>query len=622
MDQQHGFRKGRGTRDPLFLLTEIIEEHRRPCPPSVHKSRKSTHKKKPGKRRPVFLAFLDIKKAFDRVSRPWLWKKLHSIGIQGKMFRTIHNMFQGMRGRVRVDNTCSGEFPIETGVIQGSTLGTALFNVFLNDLIKEVSTTCDGIQLANGSRIRLICFADDIVLVSDSQQDLQQMLDICYDYACKHRFVFSPKKSKVLIIHRKPKKHAGLHWTLGSEKLEIVKTYKYLGVNMGQTVGLGSRESPFKEYHLRILASAKVRLGMVKHLGLSKDGLRPLTAIRLYKTLVRPILEYAAAVIMRTPAQLAELEKFQVQALKSLLGLTFSTRSSAVRLLTAVVPIRARFAYLRSKYFLSLRAMDRDRIVSRVFRYKFIRTQGAFCEEVSKVLHQHDLSQHCTLAADSDLTKYHAYIFKKSIYSSAYNEDRRDMSTSTKSALFYRILDPEVSYSTALPHPLCSAIGSEPRGTRSSFFKALMGTHYSNFGGVICGVENRCCNFCGSSVRDSVNPLQHALFRCPHWYPERKQWAANICGTLSDFYDSHSIKRLRTIISSSTQLSYKFHPAVPELAFGGNLAWTVQSENHGLADRSETPENMRNISTFLSCSTARLLESILETFSDLSATHR
>ena len=196
------------------------------------------------------------------------------------------------------------------------------------------------------------------------------------------------------------------------------------------------------------------------------------------------------------------------------------------------------------------------------------------------------------------------------------------MSNSTKSALFYRILDPEVSYSTALPHPLCSAIGSEPRGTRSSFFKALMGTHYSNFGGVICDVENKCCNFCGSSVSDSVNPLQHALFRCPHWYPERKQWAANICGTLSDWNDSHFIKRLRTIISSSAQASCKFHPAVPELAFGGHLARTVQRENHEWADRSETPESMRNISTFLSCSTARLLESILATFSDLSVTNR
>ena len=196
------------------------------------------------------------------------------------------------------------------------------------------------------------------------------------------------------------------------------------------------------------------------------------------------------------------------------------------------------------------------------------------------------------------------------------------MSKSTKSALFYRILDPEVSYSTALPHPLCSAIGSEPRGTRSSFFKALMGTHYSNFGGVICDVKNKCCNFCGSSVSDSVNPLQHALFRCPHWYPERKQWAANICGTLSDWNDSHFIKRLRTIISSSAQASCKFPPAVPELAFGGHLARTVQRENHEWADRSETPESMRNISTFLSCSTARLLESILATFSDLSVTNR
>ena len=473
-------------------------------------------------------------------------------------------------------------------------------------------TTCEGVQLVNGSRIRLICFADDIVLVSDSQQDLQKMLNICYAYACKHRFVFSTKKSKVLIVHRKPKKHAGLYWTLGSDKLEIVNTYKYLGVNMGQTVGLGSRESPFKDYHSRILASAKVRLGMVKHLGLSKDGLRPLTAIRLYKSLVRPVLEYAAAVIVRTPTQLAELEKFQVQALKSLLGLTLSTRTSAVRLLTAVVPIRARFDYLRTKYFITLRTMDRDRIVSRVFRSKFIRTQGAFCEEVSKILHHYDLSQHCTLVADSELTKYYAHICKSAIYSSAYNEDRQDLSTSKKAALFYKVLNPGVSYFTALPHPLCGAVGNEPRGTRCSFFKALMGTHYSNFGGVICDVDNRCCKYCGTTISDSENPLQHALFRCPHWHPERQQWATHISGALSN-WNSDLIKRLQSIISSSAHRSLKCHSAVPKVAFGGHLTGVVQSENHELAGRSDTLE-LRVISTYICICTARLLENIIATF--------
>ena len=276
-DEQHGFRAKRGTTDPLFVIREVIEEYR-----VAFRE----------KRRPLFLCMLDIKKAFDRVCRPWVWHKMYELGLKGKIWRTVKNMFSNIHGKVKVDDIYSQEFPIHAGVVQGSRLGPILFSIFINKLIREVKSASKGATLADGTRLQILCFADDIMLISDNPTDLQKMIDVCYKYACDHSFKFSIKKSKIMIIHHKPKQHQQLQWHLGGETLGRVKTYKYLGVDLCQCVGLGSNALPFKDHHKRVLSKAETRLNMVKHLGMCKDGLRLPTAIKLYKLLVRPILHF------------------------------------------------------------------------------------------------------------------------------------------------------------------------------------------------------------------------------------------------------------------------------------------------------------------------------------------
>ena len=68
VDEQFGFRKQRGCRDPLFILREIV----------------TTRGKKP-----LYLAFMDIEKAYDSVWRDGLWWKLWRMGIRGKMWRML-----------------------------------------------------------------------------------------------------------------------------------------------------------------------------------------------------------------------------------------------------------------------------------------------------------------------------------------------------------------------------------------------------------------------------------------------------------------------------------------------------------------------------------------------------
>ena len=120
-DAQHGFRKGRSC---LTNLLETLEDW--------------TKAIDEGKQ--VDCIYLDLKKAFDRVSHPALLRKLEAHGIEGKVLRWIKNFLQGRTQRVRVEEAVSEWEAVKSGVAQGTVLGPTLFLVFINDLGDDVAS--------------------------------------------------------------------------------------------------------------------------------------------------------------------------------------------------------------------------------------------------------------------------------------------------------------------------------------------------------------------------------------------------------------------------------------------------------------------------------------------------
>ena len=45
------------------------------------------------------MSFLDLKKAYDSVDRPTLWRKLAKFGIGGKFLRSLQAMYEGDHGK-------------------------------------------------------------------------------------------------------------------------------------------------------------------------------------------------------------------------------------------------------------------------------------------------------------------------------------------------------------------------------------------------------------------------------------------------------------------------------------------------------------------------------------------
>ena len=74
----------------------------------------------------------------------------------------------------------------EKGVRQGDSLSLTLFNIFINDLFKEINTShADSVSLNNIDKMSALMFADDLILISTTREGLQTYLDTLDTYAKK-----------------------------------------------------------------------------------------------------------------------------------------------------------------------------------------------------------------------------------------------------------------------------------------------------------------------------------------------------------------------------------------------------------------------------------------------------
>ena len=121
LENQAGFRKDYSTIDHVFSLYSLIELFK-------------------NKGQKLYYAFIDFEKAFDSVWRLGLWNEILNNSVNGKCFKVIVNMYNGIKARIKVNNVLSEIFPCTKGVRQGENLSPFLFSIFLNDLENFLST--------------------------------------------------------------------------------------------------------------------------------------------------------------------------------------------------------------------------------------------------------------------------------------------------------------------------------------------------------------------------------------------------------------------------------------------------------------------------------------------------
>ena len=115
------------------------------------------------RKQPTYCCFLDIKKAYDTLFRDGLWKRLLDIGINGKLWRIIRNIYQRVESCILLNDDSTDWFEVVGGVRQGCILSPILFLIFIDGLARAILASGVGPEMA-GQLINLLLFADDVAL--------------------------------------------------------------------------------------------------------------------------------------------------------------------------------------------------------------------------------------------------------------------------------------------------------------------------------------------------------------------------------------------------------------------------------------------------------------------------
>ena len=206
-EEQCGFVEGKGTTNAIFILRTLIERAL-----EIQKD--------------VYLCFIDYTKAFDRVRHDEIIKELTKLKMDGKDLRIIKNMYWEQTAAMRVEGEISAFQKIKRGVRQGCVLSPDLFSLYSEIIMRNIEGQ-PGIRVG-GHNINNLRYADDTVLISENEKDLQQLLNIVESKSKEKGLELNSKKTEVMVISRKEKPPL-INITINGIKLKQRDHFKYLG---------------------------------------------------------------------------------------------------------------------------------------------------------------------------------------------------------------------------------------------------------------------------------------------------------------------------------------------------------------------------------------------------------
>ena len=185
LDQQQGFRSGRGTSDGIFVTKRIQQ---------------ITDMMK----KPAFVLFVDLNSAFDHVVRSWLFKSIQQRfppNVDNTLFQILEAVYS--HTTTALSETPEDIFNLTTGVRQGGPESPPLYNLFKDNVMRVFQqecaqenikfvklryrirpTACTREQRRSGYQgdhyVNWSGYADDIELFLENVHDLKKALNILH----------------------------------------------------------------------------------------------------------------------------------------------------------------------------------------------------------------------------------------------------------------------------------------------------------------------------------------------------------------------------------------------------------------------------------------------------------
>ncbi|MEW8546756.1 MAG: reverse transcriptase domain-containing protein, partial [Candidatus Thiodiazotropha sp.] len=313
---QRGFTQNSSPMNCSLILEEIIRESK-------------------DRKQPLYIAFLDVKAAFDVVSHNSLLRKLFHIGIEGKEWSLIHSLHSGAESVVKWDGDTSGSFKVQQGVRQGGILSTDLYKLYGNGLLDRLTDMGLGFHLGE-----ICCVAptaaDDMAIAASSLHELQRLITTSVDYSKMERYHLQPNKSVILAFpcHGRGSQEANedINISMNGKQMPVVKEAMHMGILRSED----SQESAVTYNIDKARRTVYCLMGAGLH---GENGLDPDTSVHVLQTYVIPVLVYGLEVVLPRKSLMEKIDRLHKKFLKQILSLPNTVADPAVYILSGAIPV-------------------------------------------------------------------------------------------------------------------------------------------------------------------------------------------------------------------------------------------------------------------------------------------
>ena len=168
----------------------------------------------------VFVAFVDFRKAYDKVNRDMLLLKLQRLGVKGLLYDNIKQIYNSITYMVKVTGGYTSPISSTLGLKQGGILSSLLFNIYSDDIKSIFVSSYDPINFLNNPLSHLL-YADEMTIMSSTSNGLSNCLEKLSNYCDTWHLDVNISKTEIIIFNSSGKILKGCNFSSKHHTLNI-----------------------------------------------------------------------------------------------------------------------------------------------------------------------------------------------------------------------------------------------------------------------------------------------------------------------------------------------------------------------------------------------------------------
>ena len=254
--------------------------------------------------------FLDIKKDYDSFRMEVLYNILIDFGVPKKPVKLIKMCLTETYSRVRVGKNLSDKFPIRNDLKPGDALTPLLLNFTLEYAVRCIQVNQNGSKL-NGTH-QVLAYADDVNILGGSVDTVKKNVEALVAATKEIGLEVNAHKTKYMTVSRDQNAERIYSMKFDNSSIERVEEFKYLGTTL-------TNQNSIQEEIKSRLKSGNACYYSVQNL-LSSRLLSKNLKMKIYKTLILPVVLYGCKTWLLTLREERRLRVFENRVLRRVFG--------------------------------------------------------------------------------------------------------------------------------------------------------------------------------------------------------------------------------------------------------------------------------------------------------------